>query len=83
MDFIICVNDNVLFSAQCRKPDIMADAAYAILRQSATLFTGNFAIDEDILRKIGGIRDFGRYSCVEGVTELAPDFFLDDIKSNL
>ena len=34
----------------CRKPEIMADAAYAILTSDSRQCTGNFFIDEDLLR---------------------------------
>ena len=34
----------------CRKPEIMADAAYAILTRPSRTCTGNFFIDEDVLR---------------------------------
>jgi citronellol/citronellal dehydrogenase len=57
-----------------RKPDIMADAAYAILTKSSREFTGNFCIDEDLLRK-EGVTDFTRYQLVPG-TPLIPDFFI-------
>ena len=60
----------------CRTVDIMADAAYVILTRDSRNFTGNFVIDEDILRE-EGCRDFAQYACVPG-HELMPDFFLDD-----
>jgi len=50
---------------QCRKPEIMADAAYAILLKSSKDFTGNFLIDDEVLRK-EGITNFDDYSCVKG-----------------
>lgn len=37
-------------SPECRKPEIMADAAYVILTRDAANYTGNFAIDEAILK---------------------------------
>ncbi len=49
---------------QCRKVEIMADAAYAILKQP-TSFTGQFVIDEDILRK-EGIKEFDVYAVEPG-----------------
>lgn len=52
-------------SKQCRKVDIMADAAYSILNKPTT-YTGNFTIDEDILRA-EGISDFDTYAVVPGV----------------
>lgn len=36
-----------------RKPEIVSDAAYAILCKDAKKFTGQFVIDEDILRAEG------------------------------
>ncbi|XP_062410528.1 hydroxysteroid dehydrogenase-like protein 2 [Sardina pilchardus] len=60
---------------QCRKVEIMADAAYAIFNQS-TNYTGNFVIDEDILKK-QGIKDFDIYAVAPGHS-LLPDFFLDE-----
>ena len=58
----------------CRTVDIMADAAYVILTRSARDFTGNFVVDEEILKE-EGCRDFEQYACVPG-SELLPDFFL-------
>jgi citronellol/citronellal dehydrogenase len=57
-----------------RKPDIMADAAHWILTQDAKNCTGNFFIDEDLLRE-SGVSDFEHYSVVLGA-ELFPDFFI-------
>jgi citronellol/citronellal dehydrogenase len=61
--------------AVCRKPDIMSDAAYAILTKDSRICTGNFFIDEDLLRSEGET-DFDKYSVTPGAT-LASDFFLD------
>ncbi|CAI4228292.1 unnamed protein product [Auanema sp. JU1783] len=57
-----------------RKPAIMADAAYAVLSRNSRDFTGNFAIDEDILRE-EGLNDFGKYA-VDPDSPLTPDFFI-------
>ncbi len=57
-----------------RTPDIMADAAYAILTKPSREFTGNFCIDEEVLRREGET-DFARYQSVAGA-ELLPDFFV-------
>jgi citronellol/citronellal dehydrogenase len=59
----------------CRTPDIMADAAYAVLTSDAATTTGNFFIDEEILKKAGAA-DFERYSVVPGSRQLLPDLFL-------
>ncbi len=40
-------------------------------------FSGNFSVDEDILRE-EGMSDFSAYAAVPGTTEFMPDFFLDD-----
>ncbi len=58
-----------------RTPEIMADAAHAILTKPSREFTGNFCIDEDFLRE-QGVTDFEKYAVTPGVTPL-PDFFLD------
>uniref|UniRef100_A0A671PAM6 Hydroxysteroid dehydrogenase-like protein 2 n=2 Tax=Sinocyclocheilus TaxID=75365 RepID=A0A671PAM6_9TELE len=65
---------------QCRKVEIMADAAYAILKKP-TSFTGQFVIDEDILKK-EGIKEFDVYA-VEPGHPLLPDFFLDQQPEDL
>ncbi|XP_066037521.1 hydroxysteroid dehydrogenase-like protein 2 [Chamaea fasciata] len=59
---------------QCRKTDILADAAYCILTKPKS-FTGNFIIDEVLLRE-EGVKDFDVYAIAPG-NPLMPDFFLD------
>jgi citronellol/citronellal dehydrogenase len=59
---------------RARKPEIMADAAYAIFRKPSREFTGHFCVDEDVLRAAGVI-DLDRYACCPG-NELLPDFFV-------
>ena len=49
----------------CRTVDIMADAAYAILCKDSKSFTGNYCIDDDVIRG-EGITDLEQYSCVKG-----------------
>jgi len=58
-----------------RKPDIMADAAHAILTKNSREVTGKFFIDEDVLRA-DGVTDFEQYAMVPGA-RLLPDYFLD------
>ncbi len=58
-----------------RTPAIVADAAMVILERDARGCTGNFFVDEDVLRE-AGIRDFGKYAVKPG-EELYPDFFVD------
>ncbi|XP_019801969.2 hydroxysteroid dehydrogenase-like protein 2 isoform X1 [Tursiops truncatus] len=61
--------------SQCRKVDIMADAAYCIFKKPKS-FTGNFIIDENILKE-EGIKNFDVYAVTPG-HPLLPDFFLDE-----
>jgi citronellol/citronellal dehydrogenase len=58
-----------------RKPEIMADAAHWILTQPARTCTGNFFIDDDVLRQ-AGVGDFRGYA-VDPSKGLLPDLFLD------
>ena len=60
---------------QSRKPEIMADAAYAILCKPSREFTGNFCIDYLELYA-AGVRDFSVYAAVQGTTKFLPDFFV-------
>ena len=48
---------SVIMLLKSRTPQIMADAAYTILCQP-TSFTGNFCIDDELLEKMHGIKDF-------------------------
>jgi len=60
-----------------RTPEIVADAAYAILNRSSRSCTGNFFIDEEVLRE-EGVTDFSQYKvdpeCKD--EDLYPDFFV-------
>lgn len=58
-----------------RTPAIMADAAHWILTQPARGCSGNFFIDEEVLRR-AGTADFGKYA-VDPAKTLQPDLFLD------
>jgi citronellol/citronellal dehydrogenase len=57
-----------------RTPEIMADAAHAILCRPSREFTGNFCIDDEVLAQ-EGVTDFSKYQTVPGAT-LLPDFFV-------
>lgn len=61
-----------------RKPAIMADAAYQILIKDSRTFSGNFCIDDEVL-KAAGVTDFKQYQVDESLAlnQLLPDFFLD------
>jgi citronellol/citronellal dehydrogenase len=60
----------------CRKPEILADAAYLILTSDAKSNTGNFYIDDELLAR-HGVTDFDRYAVVPGTKNFIPDFFVD------
>ena len=60
----------------CRKPEILADAAYEILNRPSAETTGNFFIDDEVLASIG-ITDLDKYSVVPGTKDFLLDFFLD------
>ncbi len=61
--------------AQCRRPEIVADAAHAIVTRDSRDCTGNFFIDEEVL-VAEGVTDFERYA-VEPGRELRTDLFLE------
>ena len=58
-----------------RKPDIMADAAHAIITRPSREFSGNFCIDDEVL-EAEGISDLSEYS-VDPSVQPAPDFFVE------
>ncbi len=59
-----------------RQPEIVADAAHAILVRPSRECTGNFFIDEDVLRS-EGVQDFDRYAVKRG-EPLMRDLFVDE-----
>lgn len=59
---------------RCRKPEIMGDAAYAILNRVAAGCSGNFFIDDEVLAA-EGVTDLDKYAVSPG-TPLMPDFFV-------
>ncbi|HRO44203.1 MAG TPA: NAD(P)-dependent oxidoreductase [Flavipsychrobacter sp.] len=58
-----------------RKPEIIADAAHAILKRPSKDCTGNLFIDEDVL-KTEGISDFEKYAVLQG-SGLQQDLFIN------
>ena len=60
----------------CRKPEILADAAYLILSRKASEYTGNFCID-DVLLNQNGTTDFNKYR-IDKNEPLWKDFFVPD-----
>jgi citronellol/citronellal dehydrogenase len=65
-----------------RTEQIMADSAYEILTTKASDCTGNFFVDEEVLRA-RGVTDFAKYRVDPKLREedLTPDFFLEEVKN--
>ena len=63
--------------AKGRKPEIMADAATAILQRPPSRTTGQCLIDDDVLAE-EGVTDLEHYRYDPNGPELMKDFFLDD-----
>lgn len=73
----IAVNFPEQLMQATRKPEIMADAAYFVLNSDSRNSTGNFFIDEQVLRE-HGITDLASYA-VNPKVPLYPDLFLDEL----
>jgi citronellol/citronellal dehydrogenase len=58
-----------------RTPEIMADAAHAILTRDSRTTSGNFFLDDEVLA-VAGVTDLSRYAVQPG-NPLLPDLFLD------
>jgi citronellol/citronellal dehydrogenase len=62
--------------ARSRKPEIMADAAYAIFCRDSREATGNFYIDDEVLAE-AGVSDLSGYRYGDAAEEdLAVDLFV-------
>jgi citronellol/citronellal dehydrogenase len=59
-----------------RKPEILADAAYAVFSKPSRELTGRFLIDDTFLAETG-VTDFDQYR-VDPTQKLAPDFFVPE-----
>jgi citronellol/citronellal dehydrogenase len=64
--------------ARSRTPEIMADAAHAVLVRDSTC-TGNFYLDEEVLAQ-AGITDLESYRASAGDGALETDLFVDPAK---
>ncbi|WP_192830249.1 SDR family oxidoreductase [Mycolicibacterium llatzerense] len=62
-------------TAQARIPQIMADAAHAIVTRPAGSCSGHFYTDEAVLAE-EGVTDFSRYRLAASEEDLAPNFYL-------
>jgi citronellol/citronellal dehydrogenase len=58
-----------------RKPEILADAAYIIFNKPSKECTGNFFVDDELL-KANGKTDLSEYATTPGSTTFLPDFFV-------
>lgn len=63
-------------TALCRRPEILADAAYYILKRPSKECSGNFFVDDEVLAA-EGITDLDQYAVVPGTKDFLLDFFLD------
>jgi citronellol/citronellal dehydrogenase len=62
--------------ARSRRPEIVGDAAHAILARASHECTGNLFVDDDVLRA-DGVTDFAQYRYGDAREEdLLPDFFV-------
>ena len=59
-----------------RKPEIMADAAHAIISKPPVAATGQFYVDEVVLRS-AGIDDFSKYA-VDPAAAVTADYFVNE-----
>jgi len=62
--------------ARARRPEVVADAAYAIVSRPARECTGNLFLAEDVLAE-EGVTDFSAYAYGAAETDLVPDLFVD------
>ncbi|MBU3751344.1 MAG: NAD(P)-dependent oxidoreductase [Mycobacterium sp.] len=60
-----------------RKPEVYADAAYAVLSRPAAEFTGQSLLCEDVLLD-SGVADLSVYDCVPG-SDLGVDLWVDSV----
>jgi len=67
--------DDAVSPENCRTPEIMADAAHNILIRDSRNCTGNFFLDENVLRSVG-VKNFDHYQVQPG-QPLLKDLFLD------
>jgi citronellol/citronellal dehydrogenase len=63
--------------SRSRKPELVADAAYAIVTRPSRQTTGNFFLAEDVLAE-EGVTDLSQYSYGDSETDLQPDLFVED-----
>jgi citronellol/citronellal dehydrogenase len=63
-------------ASRSRTPEIMADAAHAVLTKPSREVSGNFFIDDEVLAA-EGVTDFSRYRLCESEADLQLDFWVE------
>lgn len=63
---------------QCRRVEVMSDAAYLMLQQPSMAFSGQFMMDEDVL-KGAGVRDLSPYA-YDSAAKLTDDLFIPGLQ---
>jgi citronellol/citronellal dehydrogenase len=71
----IAMLEGLVKPENCRKSEIVADAAHAILSRDSRTCSGHFFTDEEVLQE-EGVNDFSHYA-VDPKGRLLPDFFLE------
>lgn len=66
---------------RARTTQIVSDAAHAILTRDPRSCTGNFFIDEDVMRD-EGLTDLEHYRAAPGSGPLEPDLFLEPLETS-
>jgi len=61
---------------RCRRPEILADAAWFVLTSDPRTTSGNFFVDDEVLAA-HGVTDLERYSVTPGTKDFVLDFFVD------
>jgi citronellol/citronellal dehydrogenase len=64
--------------ARARRPEVYADAAFAVITRPAREYTGQMLLCEDVLRS-AGVTDLDRYAYVPGA-ELQVDLYVDSVE---
>lgn len=64
---------------KARQPEVMADAAHAIVTRDAREYSGHFLVDDEVLRG-AGVTDLSAYQVDPELpaSQLMPDFFLEE-----
>ncbi len=63
--------------AASRTPEIVADAAWEIVRRAPSAASGRAFLDDEVLAE-AGIADLDRYAAGDGTADLALDLFIED-----